>query len=85
MTSVIFDGVLYTCVYLTWTLICSPHLLSSHSCAPQVVQTALNETTNPDDVSITVKAFMSADLPNELIELLEKIVLDENSVFRDHR
>ena len=28
---------------------------------------------------------MSADLPNELIELLEKIVLDENSVFRDHR
>ena len=51
----------------------------------QVVQTALNETTNPDDVSVTVKAFMSADLPNELIELLEKIVLDESSVFRDHR
>ena len=53
--------------------------------SPQVVQTALNETTNPDDVSVTVKAFMSADLPNELIELLEKIVLDESSVFRDHR
>ena len=28
---------------------------------------------------------MTADLPNELIELLEKIVLDENSIFRDHR
>ena len=27
---------------------------------------------------------MTADLPNELIELLEKIVL-ENSVFCDHR
>ena len=27
---------------------------------------------------------MTADLPNELIELLEKIVLD-NSVFSDHR
>lgn len=27
---------------------------------------------------------MTADLPNELIELLEKIVL-ENSVFSDHR
>jgi len=27
---------------------------------------------------------MSADLPNELIELLEKIVL-ENSVFSNHR
>ena len=33
---------------------------------------------------MTVKAFMAADLPNELIELLEKIVL-ENSVFSDHR
>eukprot|EP00124_Ichthyophonus_hoferi_P002666 Ihof_evm7s191 gene=Ihof_evmTU7s191 len=50
----------------------------------QVVQTALPKTTNPDDVSITVKAFMTADLPNELIELLEKIVL-ENSVFSDNR
>ena len=27
---------------------------------------------------------MEADLPNELIELLEKVVLD-NSVFSDHR
>lgn len=27
---------------------------------------------------------MTADLPNELIELLEKIVLD-NSIFSDHR
>ena len=59
--------------------------LSPISLLMQVVQTALNETTNPDDVSVTVKAFMSADLPNELIELLEKIVLDESSVFRDHR
>lgn len=31
-----------------------------------------------------MKAFMTADLPNELIELLEKIVLD-NSVFSEHR
>lgn len=50
----------------------------------QVVQTALSETQDPEDVSVTVKAFMSADLPNELIELLEKIVL-ENSVFSNHR
>ena len=51
----------------------------------QVVQTALTETQDPEDVSETVKAFMTADLPNELIELLEKIVLDENSLFRDLR
>ncbi|XP_031626187.1 clathrin heavy chain [Contarinia nasturtii] len=50
----------------------------------QVVQTALSETQDPDDISVTVKAFMSADLPNELIELLEKIVLD-SSAFSDHR
>jgi len=50
----------------------------------QVVQTALSETQDPEDISVTVKAFMTADLPNELIELLEKIVLD-NSVFSEHR
>ncbi|XP_078197650.1 clathrin heavy chain 2 isoform X18 [Callithrix jacchus] len=50
----------------------------------QVVQTALSETRDPEEVSVTVKAFMTADLPHELIELLEKIVLD-NSVFSEHR
>ena len=49
-----------------------------------VVQVALPETKNPDVVSTTVKAFMTADLPNELIELLEKIVL-QNSEFSDNR
>lgn len=48
------------------------------------MQTALSETQDPEDISVTVKAFMAANLPNELIELLEKIVLD-NSVFSDHR
>jgi clathrin heavy chain len=41
----------------------------------QIVQTALPETKNPDEVSVTVKAFMQNDLPGELIELLERIVL----------
>jgi len=41
----------------------------------QVVQTALPESKSPDEVSTTVKAFMNADLPAELIELLERIVL----------
>ncbi|XP_019489711.1 PREDICTED: clathrin heavy chain 2, partial [Hipposideros armiger] len=50
----------------------------------QVVQTALSETQDPEEISVTVKAFMTAELPNELIELLEKIVLD-NSVFSEHR
>eukprot|EP00708_Paratrimastix_pyriformis_P001962 GAFH01000699.1.p2 GENE.GAFH01000699.1~~GAFH01000699.1.p2 ORF type:complete len:1143 (-),score=619.02 GAFH01000699.1:265-3693(-) len=41
----------------------------------QVVSTALPQSKNPEDVSATVKAFMNANLPNELIELLEKIML----------
>ena len=51
----------------------------------QVVQTAISETQDSEDISMTVKAFMFADLPNELIELLEKIVLDENSHFKENR
>ena len=46
----------------------------------QVVQTVLEG--DPDEVSVTVKSFMEADLPNELIVLLEKVVLG-NSVFFD--
>eukprot|EP00049_Salpingoeca_infusionum_P005686 m.95267 g.95267 ORF g.95267 m.95267 type:complete len:1670 (+) comp13054_c0_seq1:74-5083(+) len=45
----------------------------------QVVQTALHETTDPDAVSATVKAFMAADLPSELIELLEKLIVGESA------
>lgn len=54
------------------------------SIVDQVVSTALLETQDPEDVSIAVKAFMSADLPNELIELLEKLVL-ENSAFSENK
>lgn len=41
----------------------------------QVVATALPESRVPEEVSNTVKAFMAANLPNELIELLERIIL----------
>eukprot|EP00039_Didymoeca_costata_P018242 m.332709 g.332709 ORF g.332709 m.332709 type:complete len:1698 (-) comp16994_c0_seq1:153-5246(-) len=51
----------------------------------QVVQTALTESQDPDDVSATVKAFMAADLPTELIELLEKLVLESSSSFSTNR
>ena len=51
----------------------------------QVVSTALPESKNPEEVSVTVKAFMTADLPNELIELLEKIVLQSGSEFAENK
>ncbi len=41
----------------------------------QVVQTALPDTKNPEEVSVTVKAFADAGLHKELIEILDKIVL----------
>ncbi|KAF5383731.1 hypothetical protein D9615_003688 [Tricholomella constricta] len=50
----------------------------------QIVATALPECTDPDDVSITVKSFLQADLPIELIELLEKIII-EPSPFSDNK
>ena len=50
----------------------------------QVVQTALPETKNVDEVSVTVSAFIDAQLPNQLIELLERIVL-HNSDFADNK
>ena len=44
----------------------------------QVVSTAF-ESKNPEEVSVTVKAFMTAEMPEELIELLEKIVLQTSA------
>jgi len=50
----------------------------------QVVQTALPDAKSPDEVSTTVKAFMECDMPEELIELLERIVL-QGSEFSDNK
>lgn len=52
--------------------------------AVQVVSTALPECKNPEQVSVAVKAFMQADLQAELIELLEKIVLNNTSFSNNH-
>ena len=51
---------------------------------PQVVSTALPESRNPEQVSVAVKAFMAAGLQAELIELLEKIVLQNSSFSNNH-
>jgi len=67
-----------------WATVLTTENTHRRTLIDQVVGTALPETNDPDDVSITVKAFMAADLPKELIELLEKIVL-ENSAFSDNR
>ncbi|CAM6046417.1 unnamed protein product [Sphagnum compactum] len=63
-----------------WAKVLDPENPCRRQLIDQVVSTALPESKNPEQVSATVKAFMTADLPHELIELLEKIVL-QNSAF----
>ena len=60
-----------------WALVLNPENTFRRATIDQVVQTALVETQSPDDVAAAVRAFMAADLPTELIELLEKIMLEE--------
>ncbi|KAJ1851599.1 Clathrin heavy chain, partial [Coemansia sp. RSA 2703] len=43
----------------------------------QVVSYGLPEAGDPEEVSVCVKAFLGANLPNELIELLERIILED--------
>ncbi|KAG5123489.1 hypothetical protein AAZX31_11G061500 [Glycine max] len=63
-----------------WEKVLNPENEFRRQLIDQVVSTALPESKSPDQVSAAVKAFMTADLPHELIELLEKIVL-QNSAF----
>ncbi|EPY52055.1 clathrin heavy chain Chc1 [Schizosaccharomyces cryophilus OY26] len=45
----------------------------------QVIATAVPESSDPEAVSIVVRSLMEVDLPGQLIELLEKIVLQPSS------
>lgn len=66
-----------------WSTVLNKENMHRRSLIDQVVATAVPESIDPEDVSVTVKAFFAADLPGELIELLEKIVL-EQSAFNDN-
>ncbi|WFD40239.1 Clathrin heavy chain [Malassezia japonica] len=67
-----------------WAKVLQEDNVHRRSLIDQVTAVAVPESTNPDDVSATVKAFMAADLPHELIKVLEPIVL-EKSAFSDNR
>eukprot|EP01097_Dermamoeba_algensis_P005601 TRINITY_DN3557_c0_g1_i3.p1 TRINITY_DN3557_c0_g1~~TRINITY_DN3557_c0_g1_i3.p1 ORF type:complete len:1258 (-),score=303.09 TRINITY_DN3557_c0_g1_i3:145-3672(-) len=68
-----------------WSMVLGEGNSHRRTLIDQVVQTALPEVNNPEEVSATVKAFMNANLPNELIELLEKIVLESGTKFTGNR
>ncbi|XVF20321.1 hypothetical protein REPUB_Repub11eG0188400 [Reevesia pubescens] len=62
-----------------WEKVLNPDNEYRRQLIDQVVSTALPESKSPEQVSAAVKAFMTADLPHELIELLEKIVLQDSA------
>ncbi|KAI1396601.1 clathrin heavy chain [Hypoxylon fuscum] len=66
-----------------WLFVLSENNIHRRSVIDQVVATAVPECSDPAKVSEAVAAFLAADLPGELIELLEKIVL-EPSPFNDN-
>lgn len=66
-----------------WMFVLGPNNIHRRSVIDQVISTAVPESTEPDKVSVAVASFLAADLPAELIELLEKIVL-EPSPFSDN-
>lgn len=66
-----------------WQYVLSENNMSRRSVTEQVISTAVVESNDPEQVSIAVKAFIDADMPVELIELLEKIIL-EPSTFSDN-
>lgn len=66
-----------------WNKVLLPDNLHRRLLIDQVISTGIPELTDPEPISITVKAFMENDLPLELIELLEKIIL-EPSPFNDN-
>lgn len=62
-----------------WALVLAAANPHRRKLIDEVVQSVLPETRKAELVSTAVKAFMDADLPNELIELLERIVLDSTN------
>lgn len=67
-----------------WAKVLDPENTHRQQVIDQVVQTALPECRDVDEVSVTVSSFIDAQLPNQLIELLERIVL-HNSAFSDSK
>jgi clathrin heavy chain len=66
-----------------WDYVLSPNNLHRRSLVDQVTSYAVPSSTDPDKVSVAVKAFITGDMPAELIDLLEKIIL-EPSTFSDN-
>ncbi|BAP70266.1 clathrin heavy chain [Kluyveromyces marxianus] len=66
-----------------WNKVLSSENIHRRQLIDSVISVGIPELTDPEPVSLTVQAFMSNGLKTELIELLEKIIL-EPSPFNDN-
>ena len=58
-----------------WKVVLDPNNEHRNKIVEQVVQSALPQSNNADDVAAAVKAFIAADLSDGLLELLDQVVL----------
>ena len=58
-----------------WTQVLKPDNPHRSAVVEQVVSTALPDSKNVEEVSVAVQAFLAANMPEELLGLLEKLVL----------
>ncbi len=56
-----------------WNSVLRPDNMHRRALTDQIVGVAVPESTDQDDVSTTVRALMTNDMPAQLIELLEKV------------
>jgi clathrin heavy chain len=62
-----------------WQFVLGESNMHRRSLVDAVTSTAVPESQDPEKVSVAVKAFVDADLPSQLIEMLERIILEPTS------
>ncbi|KAF2671232.1 clathrin heavy chain [Microthyrium microscopicum] len=62
-----------------WKFVLADSNMHRRSLIDSVISTAVPESSDPEQVSVAVKAFVDEDLPAELIEMLERIILEPTS------
>lgn len=71
---------------VAWAKVLSPENPYRRNVIDQVVAVAIPESHNPEHLQVAVRAFIDANIPHELIELLERIMLGTGeSHFQDNR
>jgi clathrin heavy chain len=62
-----------------WKFVLADSNVYRRSLVDAIISTAVPESQDPEKVSVAVKAFVDEDLPAELIEMLERIILEPTS------